>query len=131
MPERTTMTADDLKRLGDKYHEWVRGGDGLPSLHEVIALRIIKGFYEGYGLATYDDEDVNPLCVAIFSALLDEIAEKEHGAYIVRRGRAKTFIQSQPEPPYGVTVWHWETRRITDFELLSEGETKLDALLAL
>ena len=127
------MTTDDLKRLAEKYPEHIEDDLGSGTYH---ISNFDCAFDPSGGLGSFMFRGTahflgHPVSEAIFSALLDEIAEKEHGAYLVRRGRAKTFIQSQPEAPYDGTLWHWEARRITDFELLSEGETKLDALLAL
>lgn len=117
------MTIDDLKAVAEKYPEWLVS---FPINNYVINRGELTG-----SLHLAPGQHRSGERAAIFSALLDEIAEVEHGVYLVRKARAKTVIQSDPSAPWGETVWSWQARDIKTFQLHGDHPTKLAALLSL
>ena len=131
------MTTDDLKAVAEKYPEWL---DDLTTetnyyrTYRGLLWEMKRGVFEirrGTMEFVVLGEQERGMSPAIFSALLDEIAEDEHGVYLVRKARAKTVNQSDPNAPWGETVWSWQARDIKTFQLRGDHPTKLAALLSL
>lgn len=118
------MTTDDLQRLADAFPEWchIEIQEGFkPDWADHI--RITRGTLDGYGVVAYrEPETGHALSSAIFSALLDEIAEVEFGCYLVR------FCATNADPP----TWYWSPQNIENGAPHEwHRPTKLAALLAL
>ena len=108
------MKHTDLDKLASAFPEWIgrtpKDGSRFIAKGKFTDDDFIADWNAG---ATVND--------AIFSALLDEIAEKEFGCYLNRYIDSRRLCSN----------WTWCAITIDGFETLDFGDTKLDALLEL
>jgi len=119
------MTTDDLKAVSTKYPTWLLEFPMRTKSGDTFGFEVQRGRLSGYDFG----EDYQPETEqsAIFSALLDEIAEEVHGCYLTRDaingGNADT------------DRWYWKARSIESaadiLPMNSRPTTKLEALLSL
>ena len=124
------MTTDDLIAVSEKYPTWMKSTYLNVGAGDQRA--ILRGAYKNFVFLCHNNMGSESwlgqqVGTAIFSALLDEIAEDVHGCYLMRRPITRRSLSGQS------VEWEWGALSIEHGGTLyrESHPTKLEALLSL